>query len=317
VEKKYIKLNNIEIDSIISQNIETDDLEFKENFNPKEKSEWPEIIKDIVAIATSGGGFLVFGVDKKGINSESDVTHLLEIDPAEITNKIHKYTGSQFANFSIRKFSRNEKNIVTFCIDSCEYPLVFCENGNYIFNGKQKNAFNEGTVYFRHGAKSEPGDSQDIRNFIDRKVEVLRESWQGKIRRVIEAPLNSKITIVSPDLYVEDDNEEGAKIRFTDDPNAPAYRNITTNETYPYRSKEVAQIVNKRIGKKVVTTPRIYRIRKLFNLDEIPSFVFRPKYSSPQYSEDFVDWLVNQLQKDELFYEKAKEEKRNKLASKI
>ena len=38
MEKKYIKLNNIDIDSIISQNIETHDLEFKENFNPKEKS---------------------------------------------------------------------------------------------------------------------------------------------------------------------------------------------------------------------------------------------------------------------------------------
>jgi len=48
----------------------------------------------------------------------------------------------------------------------------------------------------------------------------------------------------------------------------------------------------------------------VFHLDqEHRDFIYRPfKRSPPQYSEAFVDWIVEQLKADERFLEKAREE---------
>ena len=46
-------------------------------------------------------------------------------------------------------------------IRSCRVPLVFTRVGtSEIAHGRQKTVFSVGTVYFRHGAKSEPGTSE-------------------------------------------------------------------------------------------------------------------------------------------------------------
>ena len=42
---------------------------------------------------------------------------------------------------------------------------------------KQKTAFSAGTVYFRHGAKSEPGTSEDLRASLERELDRIRSSW--------------------------------------------------------------------------------------------------------------------------------------------
>jgi len=41
---------------------ETDDLDFKEQFDPMSRQDWCELIKDIAAIANSGGGAIIVGV---------------------------------------------------------------------------------------------------------------------------------------------------------------------------------------------------------------------------------------------------------------
>jgi hypothetical protein len=40
---------------------ETRSIDFKEHFDPKELSEWLELIKDLVAMANSGGGLILIG----------------------------------------------------------------------------------------------------------------------------------------------------------------------------------------------------------------------------------------------------------------
>jgi hypothetical protein len=59
--------------------------------------------------------------------------------------------------------------------------------------GKQKTAFSVGTVYFRHGAKSEPGTSDDIRKVIERQLEFIRKSWIKSVKKVVQAPPGSQI----------------------------------------------------------------------------------------------------------------------------
>ena len=50
------------IDKALAAKRESKHIEFKEGFDPASGHDWCESIKDIVAIANSGGGVLIFGL---------------------------------------------------------------------------------------------------------------------------------------------------------------------------------------------------------------------------------------------------------------
>jgi len=63
--------------------------------------------------------------------------------------------------------------------------------------------------------------------------------------------------------------------------------------THPYRGKEVIELVNQRFaGKQIINTFDIRCVKKVYGLENRPDFYYKSKYSSPQYSPQFVDWLV-------------------------
>jgi predicted HTH transcriptional regulator len=62
---------------------ETAAIEFKSAFNPADKGEFLEILKDIAAMANSGGGTIVFGLLNDGAPSGADLTAVASLDPAK------------------------------------------------------------------------------------------------------------------------------------------------------------------------------------------------------------------------------------------
>ena len=142
----------------IDHGSESDSVEYKASFDADASAEWLEIIKDVIALANSGGGAIIFGVDDSGQVNDFDCTALDNLDPADLTNKTYKYTGQQFTSFKLIKFEKDSKRLFAMLIDEVAVPVVFSKPGTYdVGGGKQKTAFSGGTVYFRHGAKSEPG----------------------------------------------------------------------------------------------------------------------------------------------------------------
>lgn len=206
-----------------SQLQESGDLEFKEKFDPDNNGEWCEIIKYAVAIANSGGGKIIFGLKNDDSPSREDILAALKIDKAKITDKIARYTGEQFGDFSIKGEIISEHEVVVWEIGGVYIPMVFTKPGTYdVGGGQQKSAFSQGSVYFRHGAKSEPGTSEDLRAFLEREVERIKESWLKNIRKVVEAPPGTEVEIVLPNV-AGSPTPSATTIRLVDDPSAPAY----------------------------------------------------------------------------------------------
>jgi predicted HTH transcriptional regulator len=139
---------------------ESKHLEFKQGFDPNSPGGWCELIKDIAAIANSGGGIIIFGLDSAGVPTGVSVDHLAFLDPADIGNKLAKYTGPIDLEFELRSLEKEGHVLLAVLIQPVSIPLVFQKPGTYdIGGGKQRTAFGVGTIYFRHGAKSEPGTS--------------------------------------------------------------------------------------------------------------------------------------------------------------
>jgi len=178
---------------------ETARIDFKRDFDPNLKREWVEIIKDIVAMANSGGGIIIFGVDNHGNNVvDFDADAVAGIDPADVTNKINKYTGYQFGDFQIIKRERVGKEIVLFVIGKTDIPMVFSSPGTYsVENGKQKTAFSRGTIYFRHGTKSEPATREDLQKWAQNIRRSTTNELLEHIKTVATLPEGARLQIVS------------------------------------------------------------------------------------------------------------------------
>jgi len=81
------------------------------------------------------------------------------------------------------------------------------------------------------------------------------------------------------------------------------------DHTHPHRLKEVVRHVNQKLNnRKTINFYDILCVRKTFKIDESkPNFFYKSKFASPQYSNTFVDWVVEQFNKDPAFFDKAKQ----------
>lgn len=286
---------------------ETAALEFKASFDPSVASNWCELVKDIVAIANSGGGVIVFGVNDDGTPSSTDLTDIRSIDPATIVDKIKKYTGQHYAGVSLTSGTRQAYSVMIMLISAAPMPMVFSAPGTYdIGGGKQKTAFSVGTVYFRHGAKSEPATSEDLRASLERELDRIRSSWLDGITKVVTAPMGATASVIPAEVRLSG-ADEATSVRLVNDENAPAFKAVRTDLLYPYRQKELVVQVNTLLGLPTVSARDIYSVRKAHDIDGQPNFYYKPQYSSPQYSQAFAEWMVERYRIDPEFFTKARD----------
>lgn len=175
-------------------------LEFKEKFDPKKPEDWCDIVKHIVAMANSGGGLILFGVRDDSSLSGYDISTFFGIDSATIVDKISRYTGYQFDNFTVSEADRDGAKVVVLQINAASIPMVFIQPGTYeTGDGRQKVVFSRGTIYFRHGAKSEPGNSEDLKKWFEQELSHVRRAWLGNVRKVVYAPRGHQVQFVAPE----------------------------------------------------------------------------------------------------------------------
>jgi hypothetical protein len=293
-----------DLESAIDHQSESNAVDYKASFDAASPPEWIEIVKDVAAFANSGGGVMIFGISDDGSLSSFDCSVLHGLDPATLTDKIHKYTGQQFSGFSFLRAMRNGKPLFAIAVDGVDAPLVFSKPGTYdVGGGKQKTAFSAGTIYFRHGAKSEPGNADDLRVFIENRIEAMRREWFAGIIKVVEAPPGSRVEVTPPAAI---DNSSGP-VRLVNDPAAPAFRQVSVDETHPFRQKEVAAEVNIRLaGAKTIIPYNIQCVRHAYGIEGNPTFAYTMKHSSARYSQAFVDWIVQQHTENNDFFEDAR-----------
>jgi hypothetical protein len=304
---------------------ESKSLDFKKEFDTTSAAQWAEIIKDIAAFANSGGGVIVFGVNNDGTNAGNDISNILSLDLADITNKIESFTGYQFADLEIVEINRDEDIRAALIISAIDIPLVFTRHGaDVTVKGKQKPAFVKGTVYFRHGAKSEPANRDDLSTWLDSALERARRTWLGGIRKVVETPPGHIINVVSSPSSSKRGIPQTEGMTITADIAATpgAVRVVPQNaeEIWPHRQKDLLHIINKRI--KVdppINAHDILCINRHINvLKSHPEFAYKPhKLASPQYSDKYADWIVAQYSTDQKFFQRRREEFKKHLAKSI
>lgn len=299
-----------EMDALIEaleRQSETNNVDFKSLFDVSALRDWLELIKDIVAFANSGGGFILVGLENDGAPSGADVSSLLAVDPADIANRIYKYIGQHFSGFELIKCEKEGHDICAIKVSAVHVPIVFTRVGEIeIPEGKKKTSFAIGTVYFRHAAKSEPGTSDDLRQFLDRELELTRKSWLDGIAKVVEAPPGSRFEVLLPEVS-SNGSSSSYPIQLTSDPNAQAYYAVPIDQTHPHRQKEVIQEVNARLeGRNAINTHDLLCIRRVYAIEKQAQYCYIQKYASPRYTTQFVDWIIEHYNSNPKFFEESR-----------
>lgn len=288
---------------------ESEDVDFKREFDPTSAGEWCELVKDIVAMANSGGGTIVIGLESDGSLASAPPIAAMGLDQATVVDKVAKYTATNLSAIRIERSAKSGQEILALVIGACSCPLPFCSPGTYALpDGKQKTAFGRGTVYFRHGSKSEPATAEDLRGAFDRQLLARREEWLGNIRRVVEAPEGSVVSVLPAEIAPPGSTEAAVKVRLVHDPSAQAVPHWNPDDTHPHRQKELVNAVKAKLPAGVTFNQYdVQCLRRAHDLDSNPNFTHHPKFGSCQFSPALVEWLVESFQKNPAFFQEARE----------
>jgi hypothetical protein len=241
------------------------------------------VVKDVVAMANSGGGVILFGIDDRG-EAVRDPVELFSVDPAEITKRIHKYTEEHFDSFEICKTEKGGPLLRSWSVGSTS-RWYSRSRGPFRTGRVRRLLSGRATVYFRHGAQSAPGGSADLRDAIER----MRHKWARNIRRVIEAPAGSMVEVV-PAVATADDSRPAVPIRMTEDPEAVPYRIADPDQTHPFRTMEIVAEINATLPPESrVNVHDIRAIRAAHDLDQRRDMIHNPRHGPRQFSPLFAD----------------------------
>src|SRR6266516_693568 len=269
-------------------------VELKQAFDPASAGDGLELVKDVAALANSGGGVVVV----PGHEVEEEAIH----------EHLARYAEPEFEAFELHDIVRAGEPVTAIVVESVAgTPLVFSRVGRYEdAEAREHVAFARGGLYFRHGAKSEPASGEDVRDFIKRQLDATRQQWLANIRQVMHAPDRAEVAII--ETAERDEEGRPTLIRLTTDPHAPLYGQVDPDQSHPYRQKEVIREMNARLGEGTVNQFDVLSVRRVHAVSEEtrPEFVHVPKFGSPQYSDAFVDWLVAENARDPEFFARAK-----------
>jgi hypothetical protein len=284
----------------LSAKRESKSVEFKEHFFPTDARQSLEVLKDIVAICNSGGGTLAVGINNAGEACGADVKAVLDYDHAKYCDLIRKYTMQNFTDFEVIGAEKNGHRIAVFLINAAEAPLVFEKPGTYpVDNNRQQTVFAQGTVFFRHGAKTESGTTDDLRKFINQRIKETQDQLIKGMRKVSEAPRGSHLEIVPRGTIEAKELNGSMPVRMTNNPNAQGVVAVDRHLIFPYRQKDLINRIKESLadGSPVPNTYDLQTINRVYNIPMQDNLSWKPQFSARQYSDAFVEWIVDKITK--------------------
>lgn len=219
---------------------EDDRLDFKQTLDPANDRDWLELTKDITAFANTHGGYLVFGVEDKAKTVTGIPRSLAQLlkDCNNINQKVNRYLYPEITSLRSNEYRFNGKSIVVLHIPcSAGRTHVISKDGAYrLPSGEQKRVLCKGTFYVRRSGGNHLADARDLEDLIERRVEQFRDSLMGKVARIVEAPVESQVFVLSRDK----DSENGARFVIEDSPDAIAVKGMSFSISPDGPEEEIA-----------------------------------------------------------------------------
>ena len=166
-------LDGIIVDYLLGQKSEMPWLDFKYRINVQKGEDFPEIAKDVFAMANYGGGYIVAGVKEKSTGSFEHIGLPMgfHIDQAIIQEKFNSFTLNKI-ELLYREPEREVNGVArkfpVIYVPPSRSFLVPSRDGEYQKADKIRIAFRIGQVFIRRGTQSVPATSEEIKRISER-----------------------------------------------------------------------------------------------------------------------------------------------------
>lgn len=167
-------------DNNILQRRESSTVEFKSEFDWKNREKRIRYIKSMVAFSNSKGGYLIFGIGKKP-HTVDGCEGFDNVDSAEISNEIANYFHCEVV-FQKTTYNIDGKKIGIIYIPMSESAPVICTK--ICHDNKQKVILNESAIYFRYSAKTDLIRAGDLVNLISTVKEKINQKWMSSLSQI-------------------------------------------------------------------------------------------------------------------------------------
>jgi hypothetical protein len=282
---------------------ESKGIAFRPGFGEADTGQWLELLRDAAAMANSGGGVIVVGLDRDGKPSEWDPKAFLAAAPTRLADAFAEYAGEADDGLEIRPVRKGVCPLAAVLVQPrVGSPIVFQKAGNARAESRRRTVFARGTVYFRHGASTEPGTARDVERFVHREVERQRRAWRANVRKAAAAPADARVLVVTPKTPTAPPMTD---VRVVDDPDAPVIGRADFDLTHPHRQRDIIRLVNAAIDRPINQFD-LLSVKRIHAIEEQGRFFHKPRFSSPQYSDAFVRWLIDSHRADPAFFERAR-----------
>jgi hypothetical protein len=277
-------------------------LRLERTFDQSSERDWCELIRDVAAIANTGGGDIFLRASAAAA----------AITRSDVLRWLGEYSDSTFDAIELLPANVSDAAGLVISIGRALFPIVFTKRGSYSNpngEGNQVEVFAAGSIYFWHANKSDPGGTGDLREFFERLVRRVRRRWLRGIRRVLKTPVDTVVQPMAARKGTKPSIEAAASlrpVRITTDPDAPALQPQDVEQLYPWRQKDLLSELKARLGRRSLTTYDIQAVRRHHRLDERPDFVFHLPGAGRRYSPAAADWFMEQHERDPEFFAKAR-----------
>ena len=174
-------------------------LDYKVDFDFKSHKAKLELVKDILALANTGGGSIVFGHDevkKVGITKET----VQALDSAKVAEWVRNYSSPAPIHLShkIQKLSK-DKFILTLTVTASAFPLIISKQGFWKGANRKSDrpVFEVGDAWVRRSTRTERANYEDFRQWIIKSREAERSSILDRLTTLVNLPEGVELQLVS------------------------------------------------------------------------------------------------------------------------
>lgn len=200
---------------------EEDDLtDYKLTLDTENDKSWLDLTIDVSAFGNTLGGYLIFGVEdgrKKLVGIPKNVTNVLK-DANNILQKVNRHLEPHITGLRSKIFRFNGKTVGVIYIpqSNCRTHIISKDASYAHPSGKTQLRLRQGTFYVRRSGGVHLGDSRDLDDLIERRIDQFRAALLEKVTKVVNTPATSEVFVLSKDP----EDETGARFVIEDAPDA-------------------------------------------------------------------------------------------------
>jgi hypothetical protein len=156
---------------LLSYSLESDTLDFKEKIDCESKRSRVEICKDIIAMANTSGGYIVFGVRDDDFYPIG-LQHGSNISLEKLADTLDNYVGERveilLAHHNLM-LEGEQRLFALLYIPPASTPIVTAKEGAYSEDGRQKVIFGKAEWLVRTHARSQRAEPADVRKLLHQR----------------------------------------------------------------------------------------------------------------------------------------------------